>query len=255
MGVNTPMIARLGACIVFMALIAGCEEPSEFERTFAEPDWFDSIDAPKINTVEEVNALWQSEKRCCEDANVLLRNNRIFYKSCFNAIMGNYGNEELVVKCLWLMDIGADSKQRVELKRYLVENYGLHKNSVDNCANCMPGDTVARVTLELSRYESRANHSKTQPIKRLENLLDSRLYEISYWVQAEIYEYLGVLYLESGVTQERLSRYEESYNRLNKAKQHNGPLERSFARVEKRYNLLVQETTEKQELSNTADSS
>jgi hypothetical protein len=248
------MSYKFSICCIVLVLASGCEAPNQFEQTFSAPEWFSSVDAPEITTTEEVSALWQSEKRCCEDANVLLRNNRIFYKSCFNAISNNYENEELVVKCLWLMGAGADSKQRVQLKRYLVENYGRHKNNVDNCANCMPGDTVARVTLELARYESRASSSKTQPIERLENLLDSRSDEISYWVLAEIYQFLGVLYLESGVTQERFNRYEESYYRLKKAKQHNEPLERRFAPVEKMYNLIIKEMAEEQGPSVTDDS-
>jgi hypothetical protein len=235
--------------LITLGLITGCEAPNKFEQTFTEPEWFDSVAAPEVNTSEQVSALWQSEKRCCEDANVLLKNNRIFYKSCFNAITDNYENEELVVKCLWLMDAGADKEQRVRLKRYLVDNFGHHRNSVDNCANCMPGDTVARVTLELARYESRTSNSKKQPIKLLEDLLDSRLDEISYWVQAEIYEFLGVLYLEDGVTEDRQNRYEETYYRLKKAKQYNEPLEKRFAQIEKKYNLIIQAQPEEEALS------
>jgi hypothetical protein len=233
--------------VLSLILVAGCEEPNKFVQNFAAPDWFDSVDAPEINSVEEVDALWQSEKRCCEDADVLLKNNRIFYKSCFNAISDNYGNEELVVKCLWLMGVGADGEQRIQLKRYLVENYGRHRNRVDNCANCMPGDIVARVTLELARHENRTSKSNTRPIKLLEDLLDSRLGEISLWVQAEIYEFLGVLYLEDGITEERLERFEETYNRLKTAKQDNAPLEKRFAPIETLHNLIIQATLEKQQ--------
>jgi hypothetical protein len=225
--------------IVFLA-IAGCGKPNKFEQHFTKPAWFDSLEAPEINTPEEVDALWQSEKRCCEDANTLLKNNRIFYKSCFNAISKNYDNEELVVTCLWLMDVGAESNQRIEISRFLVDNFRHHKNSVNNCANCMPGDTVARVTLDLARYESRTSNSKDQPINRIENLLDSRKDEISYWVQAEIYEFLGETYLEAGINYERLNRFKEAYNKLDKIKNYNEPLERRFAPLVKLYNLILQ---------------
>jgi len=225
---------------IFFLIIAGCGKPNKFEQNFTKPTWFDSLEAPEINTSEEVDALWHSEKRCCEDANILLKNNRIFYKSCFNAISKHYEDEELVVKCLWLMDVGAESNQRIELSRFLLDNFGHHKNSVNNCANCMPGDTVARVTLDLATYESRTSNSKDQPIKRIENLLDSRRDEISYWVQAEIYKFLGEVYLEAGIDYERLNRFKEAYNRLNKIKDYNEPLERRFPPIVKLYNLILQ---------------
>ncbi len=182
-----------------LLVITGCKESNKFEKTFAKPLWFNSIDASEVNSSDEVSALWQSEKRCCEDSVKLLKNNRIFYKSCYNAISKNYNDEQVVVLCLWLMDAGAGSDQRIELSRFLVENFSKHKNRVDNCANCMPADTVARVTLELASYEGRHNNSKKVAIERIERLLDSRSDEISYWVQAEIYEFLGDIYLEDGV--------------------------------------------------------
>jgi hypothetical protein len=226
--------------IVFLALVfSDCKAQTRFEETFAKPAWFASVKAPRISTPEEVSALWQSEKRCCENPNTLLRNNRIFYKSCFNAISAHYENEELVVLCLWLMDVGAESGQRMELARFLVDNFGHHKNSVDNCANCMTGDTVARATLDLARFESRAGSNKERSIERIEGLLDTRANEISYWVQAEIYEFLGELYLEAGPTQERLDRYKQAYARLDRVKEYNEPLERRFPPLEKIYKVLL----------------
>lgn len=236
--------------IIFLLLflvIAGCKENNKFEEKFDKPLWFNSIDAPEVNNSDEVSTLWQSEKRCCEDAATLLKNNRVFYKSCYNAISKNYNDEQMVVLCLWLMDSGADSNQRIELSKFLVENFSKHKNRVDNCANCMPGDTVARVTLELANYESRNKESKKVAIERIESLLDSRSDEISYWVQAEIYEFLGDIYLEDGITPERIDRYTKAYNKLNKVKEYNEPLANRFSPIEKRYQLLLSppEATEK----------
>ncbi len=220
--------------------IAGCSEPNKFEQTFAKPAWFDSVDAPELNTVAQLDALWQSKKHCCGGDEGVLENNRVFYKACYNAITDHYENEEMVVKCLWLMDVGAESKQRVELSRFLIENYPDHKSSVDNCVNCMPGDTIARETLDVAQYESRMSQSKAQPIGRIEALMDSRRNEISYWVQAEIYEFLGKLYLEDGITKARLERFEAAYQRLDRAKDFNDPLKDRFPAVEKMHRLVRQ---------------
>jgi hypothetical protein len=241
------------AFIVLLALaLSGCARPpdveatsrpgapNKFEQTFSRPAWFDSIAAPEVNSSAEVSALWQSEKRCCEDPKTVLKNNRIFYKSCYNAIAAHYDDEELVVKCLWLMDGGAEKGQPEELARFLVTNFGHHRNSVDDCANCMPGDTVARVTLDLARYERAASHSSQQrAIERIENLLDSRGDEISYWVQAEIYEFLGRLYLEAGLTPDRFDRYTRAYAELNRVKEFDESVNRRLGRVESIYKAMM----------------
>lgn len=213
---------------------------TRFEETFSRPYWFGFVAAREINTSKEVGTLWRSERRCCGSSASLLRNNRIFYKSCYNAILAHREDEALVVKCLWLMDVGAKKGQAEKLARYLVDNFAHHKNSVDDCVNCMPGDTVARVTLDLARYESDDSHSsKERSIGRIENLLDTRADEISYWVQAEIYEFLGQLYLESGLTQQRLDRYKRAHAELSRVKESNESLARRFDPVEKYYKAML----------------
>ncbi|MBL4781219.1 MAG: hypothetical protein JKX92_03160 [Porticoccaceae bacterium] len=228
--------------VVLVILITGCSKPNKFESEFEKPEWFNSIDAPALSTVNEVSALWQSEKRCCEDENTLLKNNRVFYKGCFNGIVDHYENEGLVVKCLWLMDIGAEPDQRVQITRFLIKNFSHHKNSIARCSNCMSGDTIARETLTLARYEKRLSNSKDKSIRLLENVLDNRLDEISYWVQAELYEYLGELYLESQLNDERLERMREVFDRFNKVKKYNEPLERRYKSFEKVYQVIIEES-------------
>jgi len=217
---------------VLLALaFVGCKPSNKFEKAISRPIWFHTVDAPEISTSAEVSRLWQSEKRCCEDDDNVATNNRIFYKSCYNAISAHYEDEELVVKCLWLMDAGAETDQRVELYRFVVENFPHHKNRVDDCANCMPGDTVARVTLDLARNEG--YDSKERGIARIEKLLDTREDEISYWVQAEIYESLGHLYLDAGLTPQRVDRWKQAYTRLDGVKESNEPLKSRFAALER----------------------
>jgi len=226
--------------LLLALVVAGCGETNKFAQTFEKPSWFDSVNAPQVNTSQELDTLWHSGKRCCDDDSEVLRNNRIFYKSCFNAINAHNDDEDLVVKCLWLMGVGAEPRQRIELSRFLVDNYSQHKNDVSHCANCMPGDTVARVTLEVAQYESRTSNDKNQSIQRLEKLLDSRRDEISYWVQAEIYEFLGKRYLDAGITKERLGRYSDAYNELKRVKEYNQTLEKRFPPIEKLYKLISQ---------------
>lgn len=224
--------------ILITLILVSCSKGPDFESKIAKPEWFDSIDAPPLSSTDEVNKLWRSKKRCCIDETKLLENNREFYKVCYNAIANNPKNEELVVQCLWLMDAGADKDQRLKIKRYLVDNYSDHKNSVSRCANCAPGDTVARVTHELARNEKYQGNID-QAISRIENLFDKRGGEISLWVQTEIYTTLGNLYLSSAVTKERKNRMNDAYERLNSARNPENGVERRFPKFEKVYKQVM----------------
>ena len=221
-------------------LLIATDEPQQtnrlnvhlFTKKIPKPDWFYSVLAPDLNSISEIDSLWRGKKRCCVAESILLDNNREFYKSCYNAIINNPDNEKLVVKCLWLMDTGADGNQRTDIKRFLVNSYGTHKNSVVGCVNCAPADTVARVTQELANVEKYSGNIDAA-IRMLENLFDYRGGEISLWIQTEIYQTLGKLYMSSAVTETRKERMKNAYTKLNSVREfkENG-VERRFAKFE-----------------------
>jgi hypothetical protein len=170
------------------------EVSQKFENTFKRPEWFKSTEWVKISNEKEMSKLWQSEKRCCQNKFSLNSNFKIFYKSCYNGILENYNDNELVVKCLWLMGFEKTKEQNSRLKKFIYENYFNHNSRVDNCANCMIGDIVARSTLSLSQYNKRENINYSVEI--LEKIIDKRGHEVSYWIQLDIYSYLIRLYSE-----------------------------------------------------------
>ncbi len=227
------MSRNLLAALSF-AILCACGSGETFETKIPKPEWYDSIELVELNNVGELDSLWRGKKRCCIDESMLLANNREFYKACYEAITNNPENEELVVKCLWLMDAGADKDQRIGISRFLVENFGNHKNSVEHCRNCSPGDTVARVTKDLARME-KAQGQIDHAISLLEDLLDSRGDEVSHWIQVEIYEVLGGMYLSSVVTNERKDRLNSAYNRLSGVRREDNGVERRFERFEITY--------------------
>ena len=134
-------LTKIALAFLFLTII-GCKEKNKFEETFDKPIWFKSIEAPEVKNSDEVSALWQSQKRCCEDAVKVLNNNRIFYKSCYNAISRYYKDEELVVLCLWLMDSGAN--------QHFIKNEENLENAVDisdiNLTVEHPNTTTAKIT-------------------------------------------------------------------------------------------------------------
>ena len=220
--------------ILSFTILCACGNSETFESKIAKPTWYDSINIVEINDVDELDALWRGKKRCCIDESTLLANNREFYKACYESIVNNSENEALIVKCLWLMGAGADRGQRIDIKRFLVEHYGDHKNSVDRCSNCSPGDTVARVTRDLARME-KSQGQIDLAITLLEDMLDSRGREVSLWVQTEIYETLGNMYLSSTITNERKDRMNSAYNRLSGARREGNGVETRFEGFEKTY--------------------
>lgn len=206
-------------------VLAACGGRSEFEEKIPKPDWFGSTAAPKVGSAADVSSLWQSKERCCVEEAQLLANNREFYKSCYNGIVDHANDDELVVKCLWLMGAGAPSEQQVPIRQYLVDRYSDHRNSTEDCVNCSPGDTVTRVTAELANL--RFNRGEVEAaIGLVENVLDGRGNETSLWVQTETYAALGRMYLASSVTEARKERIATAYERLKRASMSNSTVER-----------------------------
>lgn len=208
----------LMVCVV--GFISACEQPqsdesgdSHFEQHIKRPHWYTAVEAPALNTIEELDQLWRSKKRCCIDKDILVANNREFYKGCYQGIVNNPKFEELVVKCLWLMGAGADRKQKKLIKYYLVDNYGLHENDTSRCANCAPADTVARVTHDVARIEH-GKENTDGAIELLEEVLNRRGSQISPWVQTEMYTTLGQYYLSTTVSTERAQNITRAYQRL-----------------------------------------
>ncbi len=228
------LLTRYLLVVLLLANLCACDNGESFESKIPQPAWYDSIELVELNSVGELDTLWRGKKRCCIDESTLLANNREFYKACYEGIVNNSENDELVVKCLWLMDVGADKDQRIEMNRFLVENFGNHKNSVKRCSNCSPGDTVARVTKDLARMEN-AQGQIDHAIYLLEELLDNRRGEVSHWVQIEIYEVLANMYLSSVVTNERKDRINSAYNRLSSVRREDNGVERRFEQFEKTY--------------------
>jgi len=224
--------------IIVSLFIASCSQPTQFELEVKKTDWFETIDAPEVNTPEEVSKLWQSEKRCCEDENKLQTNNRIFYKACYNAIAEHFNDDELVTKCLWLMDIAVEREQAIQLTRFLVENYANHKSSTKGCVNCEPGDVIARETLTLAQYESADNLEDA--INLIESLFERRS-DISLWVQAEIYQYLATLYLKTEVSNERMARLTQVDQTLKAAADNNKLKDWRYTNFQRSYKQVVEQ--------------
>ena len=43
-----------------------------FTKKIPKPDWFDSVLAPDLNSISEIESLWRGKKRCCVDERILI---------------------------------------------------------------------------------------------------------------------------------------------------------------------------------------
>jgi hypothetical protein len=188
-----------------------------FTDVVMKPSWWDTAGVSALTTEAAVDRLWQSKPRCCIESSQLDRNNREFYRACYQTIASQPSDERITVKCLWLMDIAVTDKRTI--KEYLLANYFDHNANTSNCANCAPGDIVARVADDLSMNYEWAGKTLAA-VELIERALDERRGTISAWAQVELYTHLGKLYLKTEVTGERRQRIEDAYTQLSQLKDH-----------------------------------
>lgn len=196
MQAHTPAASRgMRSLIMLIAalVLSACQRPSPMSG-IEHPDWFETTSAPPVQDEAEVDALWLSAPRCC-GADVVA-NNRIFYKACARAIERQAEDEYLVVKCLWLMQNALDGHQSARLKELIMDRYFTHKDSLRNCANCAPGDTVSRIATELASYYAAVGRL-ADAISLLERAIDGRSIDTSPWVRIESNTQLCKLYLRT----------------------------------------------------------
>ncbi len=194
--------------------------------------WFDEEPAIAVNTISEVQELWQSKKRCCEEQEILQQNNREFTRACYTAAFKHINNEPLVVKCLSLMSsVAEDFDSRYSINSYLIDNYIQHKNDISNCVNCNTGDIITRTAHRLS-YHEQSKGNLLKAIEILENIITVRN-DAALWIQVETLEKLGNLYLENNVTKQQKEFINFRYEQLLNASTNNEAATRRIPNLEK----------------------
>jgi hypothetical protein len=207
-------------------------ERRKFVSKIKQPSWFYDKPAKVVNNIKEVQKLWSSKKRCCVDANILLENNREFFRGCYNAIANNIENDKVVVMCLSLMgSTDKDKERRYNLNRYVVDNYIDHKNDISNCANCDTGDRVTR-TVKSVAYAEVHKGNLPKGVKLLEDILKNRN-DAAPWIQVETLEQLARLYLKNKVTEEQKTFMNKKYNSLLEVGETNEPVKRRIPALQK----------------------
>ena len=222
---------RVGLCAVFA--VAACAEREEIPETFlAAPDWLAATKAPAVSSVEEVLALWQSEKRNDSDREALFEKAKVMYKACYMAIANDPGNHDLVTQCLVLMSHQMPRDITRVNDRYFIDNYFEHKARTDNCVNCLPADDLARVSRSYARGISYAGNYKGA-LATIMKVLDERGDEVSPYLQMELYDNIAWYYHKSSFTAGELDNLEAAYQRLQPPQDSNGGTRSNYERLRK----------------------
>jgi hypothetical protein len=197
--------------LALSALLSACSEQedwsdiesTEFTRAAVQPDWFAKTTVYPLSTLEDMNTLWRSHKRCCDKDSGVTRSNREFYKSCYVAVYNALDDPDLAPYCLWLMDVALDYEQGTNLSKYLLKNYPSYKQRVDNCANCTSGDLIARVTRDVALFEFYQEDKTEEAFTRMDNMLADRVDEISLWVMVDIYKSMAEMLIKMNAPSDR----------------------------------------------------
>lgn len=181
-------------------------------------DWFDDIDAPTLKSDDEVSKLWQSEVRCCDDKKVVQKNNREYYKACYQSMAAHPQDRDLAAICLWTMDNAIEKRElRLKHNEYFIQEFFDYDRRTDNCYNCKPANISARIAMDLS-YLYHFYDRDNDAITLLEKMNDQRKDEMSDWVIAEFSTWLAKLYLENDSGVDKLARIEANVLTLKQIK-------------------------------------
>lgn len=212
-------------------------ERRDFIKKVKRPDWFADKPAKVVSNIAEVQELWSSKKRCCVDKEILLENNREFFRGCYNGVINNFTDEKLVVKCLSLMSsTSKDKDQRYIMNNYIVDNYVDHKNDISKCVNCGTGDTVTRTIKTLARQELALGNASAA-MDLLEGILRDRN-DAALWIQVEALEQLGELYLDNEFTLEQKDFINKRFDGLLKASESNKAAKKRIPKLQEVMNKI-----------------
>ena len=231
---------RLCRLLFAVSLLVACSDHSVDVETFLPtPEWIDSVKVVELSSAKEVSQLWQSKKRCCIAENKLRKNQREFYKACYVAVARNPNDQNLVAKCLQLMDSGMESTVRRQINEHFVSNYFYFESPIDRCYNCLPADPIANASRDLAWLEYRSDNPH-KAIKTVKNVLSARLDEISPFVQMNLYVALAHFYTTTGYSDEELQALLAARDRLRAHVKSKGASKHNFKNLERNIGELLE---------------
>lgn len=186
-----------------------------FTAVAPKPDWWDKVETPyRVQSYGDLMATWQGYPR--QDAR-RVSGERQFFKAAYQGILDHPDDPHIVVTAIqFLHYVVSDYPQRIGLAEFGVNRYFGYRQRTDNCANCMPGDTVQALAHNLGQLYSAANRYN-EAIAVNQRLIAERGKDVSPYKLAETWNQIAWTHWHAGereraiqVAREALAKYRET---------------------------------------------
>jgi len=162
--------------------------------------------------VGDLLSAWQGHPRGDDGAG-----ERQFFKAAYQGILDHPDDEHLVATAIDLLPhVAREYPHRLALARFGYERYFQHRRRLDNCANCMAGDTTQGIVQNLSQLYLDAGRPD-DAIEVCRRLVDERGDDVSPYKLAETWERVAWAHWQKGEPQlalatvrDALARYGET---------------------------------------------
>jgi hypothetical protein len=181
-----------------------------FVSTAPRPAWWATLETTyKVDSVGDLLSAWQGHPRGGDGTG-----ERQFFKAAYQGVLDHPDDEHLVATALELVPhVVGDYPHRLELARFGYERYFQHRRRLDNCVNCMVGDTTHGLVQNLSRlYLDAGRHDEALEVCR--RLIAERGADVSPYKLAETWERIAWVHWHKGehqraaeVIDDALARY------------------------------------------------
>ena len=177
-----------------------------FVSAAPRPAWWDEVQTPyRVDNVGDLLSAWQGHPRDDEG-----RGERQFFKAAYQGILDHPDDEHVVATAIDLLYwVDRDYPYRLPLAQFGYERYFRHRRRIDNCANCMPGDTTQGLAQNLSQLLITAGrHDEAVAVCR--RLIEERWAEVSPYKLAETWDRIAWAYWEKGERDRALETIREA---------------------------------------------
>ena len=186
-----------------------------FTASAPKPGWWDKVETPyRVQSYGDLMAAWQGYPR---DAARRELGERQFFKAAYQGVLDHFDAPHIVVTAIqFLHYVVPGYPRRIGLAEFGVNRYFGYRQRTDNCANCMPGDTVQALALNLSQLYSAANRYN-EAIAVNQRLIAVRGKDVSPYKLAETWNQIAWTHWHAGehnraieVAREALGRYRDT---------------------------------------------
>lgn len=183
-----------------------------FTAAAPKPDWWEQVETPyRVQSYGDLMAASQGYPR--DDAR-RVSGERQFFKAAYQGILDHPDDPHIVVTAIqFLHYVVSDYPQRIGLAEFGVNRYFDYRQRTDNCANCMPGDAVQALALNLSQLYAAANRYN-EAIAVNQRLIAERGKDVSPYKLAETWNQIAWTHWHAGereraieVAREGLGKY------------------------------------------------